>query len=77
MTYSFKQMKALCLDLAEKAEPVEAKALRELAKNYETEPEWPEAKLRGFKLFGASVVLVILLAPIIFTIFRVWQIGPQ
>jgi hypothetical protein len=71
MTYSFKEMKKLCLDLAEKAEPMEAEALHELAANYDAlaDRKIPEnwlqrawstwrAMKRGRKLFNKTAITI-------------------
>ncbi len=42
MSYSNEEMKAICLGLAEKAEPLEAEALRSVAETYGSAPEKPE-----------------------------------
>lgn len=64
MSYSNKQMEALCLDLAEKAEPLEAAALREVARGYKASPEevkkseFLELSFRQTMLIAALVFLV-------------------
>lgn len=68
MNYSNKEMEALCLDLAEKAEPLEASALREVAQNYKTaiEPEPKEYELRFGHSLLAVVVAYAILTPVYF-----------
>lgn len=68
MTYSNKEMEALCLDLADKAEPLEAGALREVAQNYKAaiEPEPKEYELRFRHLLLAVVVAYAILTPVYF-----------
>lgn len=68
MNYSNKEMEALCLDLAEKAEPLEAGALRDLAQNYKTaaEPDSKEYELRFGHSLLAVVVAYAILTPVYF-----------
>jgi hypothetical protein len=69
--YSNKDMEEICLGLADKAEPLEAGALREVAKNYsiaaEPKPKAYELKLRHlfWLVVGISAIwtLVYLLIP--------------
>src|SRR5690349_7792412 len=82
MTYTFKEMKALCLDLAERAEPMEAAALREIADNYEAniddsqlEREIPERWIQRMeKIATWWIVFVVVGFPILkigtFVLFR-------
>jgi hypothetical protein len=62
VTYSDKEMKTLILELAQSAEPLEADALRSIAKNYETtqEPEDTglELSFRQILLMAAAVYAI-------------------
>lgn len=62
MSYSNKEMKTLILDLADKAEPLEASALRDLAQNYhdarEPEPEPYELKFRHLFWIVAAIYAI-------------------
>ena len=61
MSYSYKEMETLCLDLAKDAEPLEAGALREIAKNYAdaaaAEPP-RESNIRPILLIAAVIYAI-------------------
>lgn len=63
MAYSYKEMEALCLDLAKDAEPLEAGALREIAKNY-ADAAATEKPPRGF-----AARHILLIAAVIYAIW--------
>jgi hypothetical protein len=62
MSYSFKEMEAICLDWAKDAEPLEAGALREIAKNYAdaatTEKPPPSFGIRHILLITAIIYAI-------------------
>jgi hypothetical protein len=70
MTYSFKEMQALCLELAERAEAVEASALRELALNYDkAETMQNNSGLGIFTLKVLIAALIFSASTVVTTIF--------
>jgi hypothetical protein len=62
MSYSNKDMKKMCLDLAEEAEPLEAEALRSVAEGYETsmdeKPKELELGFRQIAIITAAIYVV-------------------
>jgi hypothetical protein len=63
MSYSEKEMKEICLGLAEQAEPLEAEALRAVAKNYEAKDDGgPSLTIR--QILTISAILYALCLPV-------------
>jgi hypothetical protein len=64
-------MKALCLDLAERADPLEASALREVAQNYSIEDPGPKRhELKVRHLFWLAIAAYAVWTPIYFLTLR-------
>ncbi len=68
MSYSNKEMRAICLDLAEKADPLEAEALRSVADTYGSAPERPER----FELKFRHIVIALAVTYAIMTPAYFW-----
>lgn len=71
VSYSNEEMKALCLDLAEKAEPLEAGALRDLAQNYKVAPKQPQ-KSEFLELSFRQIMLIAALVFLAWTPIAFW-----
>jgi hypothetical protein len=71
MTYSNKEMEALCLDLADRADPLEAGALREVAQNYKTASKTPK-KSEFLELSFWQIMLITALVFLVWTPIAFW-----
>jgi hypothetical protein len=82
MSYTHQEMKLICLELAEDAEPIEAEALRSVASNYTTEekPASGIPDLTFWQVIAISALILLVWAPISFWLgygFKPVQIGPD
>lgn len=73
MSYSNKEMETLCLDLADKAEPLEASALREVAQNYRaiSEPASGQYEMKYWHIVLATIAIYAVWSPLYFLAPRV------